>query len=241
MSRTPGADVCCVIPCYNIEDLCGAVVREAAAHADRVLAVDDGSTDGTRAALRAAAQEGGGRVGLIEFETNRGKGAALLTAFHEALRDPGCRVVVTLDGDGQHRPADLPRLVAACREGADLVIGERLQLGKMPLRSRIGNVLTRGVLRRLHPRCPADTQSGFRAHSRAFAEEILRRIRGTRYELELRVLLLALTQRRRIATVPIPTLYIQGNRSSHFRPLADSIRIGAAILGWYLPARRADR
>jgi len=224
-----GSGVVCVVPCYNVGSLCASVVRAAAALADRVIAVDDGSTDDTGEVLRAAAA-GDGRIRLISFAANRGKGAALLEAFRSALSDPAFDVLVTLDGDGQHRPADIPRLVAACREGADLVIGERALFSCMPLRSRIGNTLTSAFLSRLDPRAPLDTQSGFRAIDRRFLEEIARRVEGRRYETEIEVLLLALSQRRRIAAVPIPTIYLDRNRASHFRPLADSLRIAAAIL-----------
>ena len=226
--ETSGSGVVCVVPCYNVGSLCGPVVRGAAALADRVIAVDDGSTDDTGQVLRAAAA-GDGRIRLISFAANRGKGAALLEAFRSALSDPLFDVLVTIDGDGQHRPADIPRLVAACREGADLVIGERALFSCMPLRSRIGNTLTSAFLSRLYPRAPIDTQSGFRAIDRRFLEEIGRRVEGRRYEMEIQVLLLALSQGRRIATVPIPTIYLDRNRASHFRPLADSLRIAAAI------------
>ena len=224
--------ICCVVPCYNVADLCGPVVKEAAAHAQRVIAVDDGSTDDTGEVLAAVAAESGGRVRVLGLRPNQGKGMALMAAFRAALREGPCDVVVTLDGDGQHRPADIPRLVAACRDGADLTIGERALFCTMPLRSRIGNTLTGSFLRRVYPGCPADTQSGFRAIDRPFLEQIVRSVEGSRYEMELSVLLLALSQGRRIATVPIPTLYFHGNRSSHFRPLRDSLRIAATVVRW---------
>ena len=137
-SRAPeisGSGVVCVVPCYNVGSLCGPVVRGAAALADRVIAVDDGSTDDTGQVLRAAAA-GDGRIRLISFAANRGKGTALLEAFRSALSDPLFDVLVTIDGDGQHRPADIPRLVAACREGADLVIGERALVHAAPQSDR---------------------------------------------------------------------------------------------------------
>jgi len=231
-SRSGRPPICCVVPCYNVAALCGPVVREAAAHADRVIAVDDGSTDDTGEVLAAVAEASGGRVRVLGLRPNQGKGLALMAAFRAVLREGPCEVVVTLDGDGQHRPADIPRLVAASRDGADLVIGERALFCTMPLRSRIGNTLTGSFLRRFYPGCPADTQSGFRAIDRPFLEEIVRSVEGSRYEMELSVLLLALSQGRRIATVPIPTLYFQGNRSSHFRPLRDSLRIAATVVRW---------
>jgi len=236
-AASDGAGVCCVVPCYNVGALCGPVIREAVRHADHLIAVDDGSTDETGEVLRAIEAASGGRVRLIAFPENRGKGAALLEAFRVALEEFRFDTLVTIDGDGQHRPADIPRLAAACRGGAALAVGERSLFFKMPLRSRVGNTLTSLLLTRLYPGCPHDTQSGFRAAQRRFVERIVGVVRGRRYETELRILLLALAEKRRIAIVPIPTIYFEGNRSSHFRPLADSLRIGATIVTWLLSAR----
>src|SRR5216684_383924 len=227
--------VCCVIPCYNVASLCGAVVREVVEYANHVIAIDDGSTDGTGAVLRRIAAESGGRVRVLSSAKNRGKGVALLAGFRQALADHPFDVLVTLDGDRQHRPADIPRLVRPCiEEHAALVVGEQGQFGEMPLRSRLGNTLTAGFLRYLYPASPHDTQSGMRALERSFAAEVVRLIKGRRYETELHILLLALEQRRRICTVPLPTVYLDGNRSSHFRPVTDSLRIYWALLGWLL-------
>jgi LmbE family N-acetylglucosaminyl deacetylase len=233
--------VCCVIPCYNVDPLCETVVREAAARADYVIAVDDGSTDGTGGILRRIQAESGGRVRVISFPTNEGKGVALIKGFRFAIKELPFEVLITIDGDGQHRPCDIPRLVRAWREkGAALVIGERDQFGRMPLRSRVGNTVTSALLRRLYARSPRDTQSGFRALDRSFVAEILRLIEGRRYETELQVLLLALRHRRTICTVPIQTLYLNGNRSSHFRPILDSLRIYWVLLTWHLPFPMSD-
>ena len=226
------SSICCVIPGYNVEKFCGEVVRQAAAHADHVIAVDDGSTDGTGKILSRIAAESGGRVRFLSFAKNQGKGAALLEGFHRALAEFPFEVLVTLDGDGQHRAEEIPRLAGKClEEGASLVIGERRETRAMPFRSSLGNGIMRALLRALYPGSPFDTQSGLRAHHRSFVEEVVRVVRGGRYETEIEILLLALRQGRRIGAVPIPTIYFDGNRSSHFRPLADSFRICRTILG----------
>lgn len=224
--------VCCVIPCYNIAHLCGPVVREAARFADQVLAVDDGSSDDTRAVLETiAAQEP--KVRVLVHGQNAGKGAALLTAFRYALSNLQFDTLVTLDGDAQHRPEDIPRLARALRStGAALVIGEREQFRSMPLRSRIGNELTGALFRLLYSNGPRDTQSGFRALSREFVGRVVQVIQGRRYETELYMLMDALEHSRGVATVPIPTVYLDGNRSSHFNPVLDSLRIFRALLRW---------
>ncbi len=221
-----------VIPCYNVAGLCATVVREASHQVDLVIAVDDGSTDDTRKVLQQLAAERPDRIRLLFFDQNQGKGTALQAAFRSALADRNCLAIVTLDGDGQHQPSDIPALLAALGRGADLAVGTREAFGDMPLRSRFGNLATGYFLRLFFPGCPADTQSGFRALTRSFAETVVRDIRGQRYETELLMLLCALTRGWTIDTIAIPTVYKDGNRSSHFRPLADSARVVAAGLRW---------
>ena len=221
---------CCIIPCYNIAGVCGGVVREAARFADVVIAVNDGSTDDTERVLKDVQAECGPRVHVLSFSENRGKGVALLEAFRFAEMTIPFDVLVTLDGDGQHRPEDIPRMVRTAADGSySLVIGERLEREKMPLRSRLGNTLTALLMKFLYPAAPIDTQSGLRAFDREFLRDVVERIKGGRYETELEILLLALRERRRIGSVPIPTVYLDGNRLSHFRPIVDSGRIYSAL------------
>jgi glycosyltransferase involved in cell wall biosynthesis len=117
--------VVAAIPCYNEANFIGDVVRRTAAHVDSVVVVDDGSTDGTAEAAQAAGAE------VRRHGTNQGPGAAARTCL-QVGRELGARVLVTLDGDGQHEPDEIPAVVApilaaeadvsAC---ADLVIGSR--------------------------------------------------------------------------------------------------------------------
>lgn len=209
-------------------------------HADHVIAVDDKSTDATPAILRSIAESSGGRLSLISMSVNRGKGHALIAAFKEALEKHDFDVLVTLDGDGQHRPEDIPLLVTARESGADLAIGQRLNTRQMPFRSRIGNQLTTAVIRMVYSDCPTDTQSGFRGHARHFAEMIAATVPGSRYETEMQVLLLALKNRMKVATVTIPTIYLDENASSHFRPLCDSLRIAKCLFRWFFVRPKAN-
>lgn len=223
--------IVCVVPCFNVERLCSSVVLGAARHAHRVIAVDDGSTDGTRTALTRAAEASTESVEILSLPANHGKGVALMAGFRRALDTLSFDVLVTLDGDQQHRPEDIPALVHRCLESrADLVVGERDSFARMPLRSRIGNIWMRSLLRGLDPTYPCDTQSGMRAYGRTFVEEIVALLPGARYETETRILMLAVRLGRRICATTIPTLYSHGNRSSHFRPLRDSLRILWAVL-----------
>ncbi len=227
-----GGSVCAVVPCFNVEAYCGPVVLDASRRVDVVIAVDDGSTDGTRRVLDEAARAAGPRLHVLSLSPNRGKGVALLEAFRHALAHVPFDVLVTLDSDGQHRTEDIETVVTEWRRGSDLAIGGRGSFDEMPMRSRFGNAMTAAVLRRVHPRCPRDTQCGLRAHDRSLVAEAVATLEGRRYETELEILLLALSRGHRVTTVPIPAIYLDRNRSSHFRPLVDSARIYRTLAAW---------
>ncbi len=155
------------VPAYNEAGEIASVVEEAGPHADRVLVIDDGSADDTV----DRAREAGATV--VQHDYNRGYGAALKTAFDEAAR-LGADSLVTIDGDGQHDPADIPVLRGALEDRtADIVIGSRFADGATtdisPVRRfgvRTVNVLTNLSLGYVRPgRRITDTQSGFRAYS----------------------------------------------------------------------------
>jgi glycosyltransferase involved in cell wall biosynthesis len=215
-----------------VANLCGDVIKKAAEYAQHVIVVDDGSTDQTQQVLDEIAQSNS-HVHVLTHSRNQGKGAALLTAFRYALKTLDCGIFITLDGDAQHRPEDIPRLADKIRETkAALVIGERDAFMRMPMRSRIGNEGMSRLLRFVYSNAPKDTQSGLRAHSREFLEATVERIEGRRYETELYILLLALHHKAGVASVSIPTLYLESNASSHFNPIRDSLRILGALLFW---------
>jgi glycosyltransferase involved in cell wall biosynthesis len=181
-------------------------------------------------------------VKVLVHPRNRGKGVALLAAFSYALAEVDFDVLVTLDADGQHRACDIIPLAQALRTtGAALAIGARDRFAEMPLRSRIGNEFMGKIIRWAFPSAPADTQSGFRAHTRQFIVDIAERMKGQRYETELKILVSAL-KRGPVATITIPTVYQDNNRSSHFQPLRDSLRVlvtlGKLWLSDMRPARR---
>ncbi|HYD34111.1 MAG TPA: glycosyltransferase family 2 protein, partial [Methylophilaceae bacterium] len=226
-------DTIAVIPCYDVEEYCGQVIAQTSNLVDHVIVIDDGSHDGTPNVISRLETLVPGKISVITFPSNRGKGVGLMTAFCEALNKFSFNVLVTLDADGQHPPAEIPKVTQAAMAGAEMVIGGR-SVRDMPGRSRVGNTLATGVIRWLYPDAPSDTQSGLRAFSYGFIEEVVRHVSGSRYETEFQILLLALSQRRRLTTVTIPTIYIDNNRSSKFRPVTDSLRIFRALVKWRL-------
>ena len=167
------------------------------------------------------------RISVLHHARNRGKGGALKTGFAHILEHLGERVdhIVTADADGQHLPSDIARIAGEAGQGAPrLVLGVRHFDRGTPLRSAIGNLITRQVLnwvRGVHVR---DSQTGLRALPLSLARECLA-IRHDHYEFELECLLLARDLGVGIQEVPIATVYLHGNSDSHFRPLVDSMRI----------------
>lgn len=171
---------------------------------------------------------------VIVLPVNRGKGAALKAGFaHIALARPGSPVVCA-DADGQHALHDIvaigERLVAdpSVRR---LVLGVRTFDGHVPLRSRIGNDVTRWLFTAATRTRLADTQTGLRGVPAGLLGWACA-VPGERYEYELQMLLRAARSGIALDTVPIATIYLDDNSSSHFRPIADSVRIYLPLLAF---------
>jgi glycosyltransferase involved in cell wall biosynthesis len=204
-----------VIPCLNESASIATLVAALRAQLPLVLVVDDGSTDGSAPCARRA-----GAV-VIQHERNFGKGAALHTGLSHAWQ-LGFEWAVTLDGDGQHAPEDVPALLLRAEQtGARLVIGNRMHAAqKIPwLRRRVNLWMSRKISARAGQPLP-DTQSGFRLiHLRTWAALTL----NTRhFEIESEMLLAFLAAKRPVAFVPIQV--IGSRRRSHIHPVTDSLR-----------------
>lgn len=224
-----------LIPCYEPGDALVSLVADLRAALPDVplLLVDDGSGSRYGGVFERAVGLG---AALVVHEANLGKGAALKTGFAVVeQRFPGYSVICS-DCDGQHRVDDIVA-VAQAAERADIVLGMRRFEGNVPLKSRVGNTLTRSLFGRIAGRRIHDTQTGLRAYP-ASRLAWLQRVEGTRFEYELNVLLRACSEKLIIEEVPIATVYLDGNVSSHFRPIVDSVRVytplvrrGGALLG----------
>jgi glycosyltransferase involved in cell wall biosynthesis len=193
------------------------------------LLVDDGSPAAAAWIFdRLSAREG---CAVLRHAENLGKGRALKTGLnHFLLHFPDHRGVVTVDADGQHTPQDAALVARALMERPkQLILGARTFSGKVPLRSLAGNVMTRYLLGLLTGRRLRDTQSGLRGIPRAAAPMLLA-LDGERYEYEMNMLLEAPREGFGIFEAPISTVYLEGNRSSHFNPLLDSMRIYFVLL-----------
>ncbi|WP_265581165.1 glycosyltransferase family 2 protein [Methanofollis aquaemaris] len=195
------------IPCYNEALSVGSVVLKARRYVDEVLVIDDGSTDDTR----AIAQEAGAVV--ITHQKNVGKGAAVKTAL-EYARARGFEYLVLLDGDGQHDPDEIPRLLTPVREGdADLVIGSRFldnTKSSIPFYRRIGQgVLT--TMTNMDSRVKTtDSQSGFRVLGRNAIQNFTLDSEG--YSVESDMISSLSEKGTRIREVPVSVKYDVPNK-----------------------------
>ena len=214
-----------LIPCYNSAKHISQVALETLDFVKRLIIVDDGSTDGSGEIIHQIKSKYPEKIQVIKFDSNQGKGFALLAGFKEALKAKDFSFLVTLDADSQHRPSDIPYLAEGVFAGNDLVIGSRL-FRLMPARSRIFNGIISFLLKGIYGTAPKDTQSGMRAFNCNFLKLVTEKVGGGCYEMEFKVLLLALSEKRKILSLPISTIYIDKNISSHYSPIKDSLKIG---------------
>lgn len=227
-------DIAIVIPSLNPDGNLLAYVKALRAKADwPVVLVDDGS-DAAHAPVFGQCEAAVSGVELLRHGTNKGKGRALKTAFaHLLAKHPGIIGCVTCDSDGQHLPDDVFRCADALRANPDaLVLGCRtFGLSHVPFRSRFGNTFVRAFFTLATGRRFIDTQTGLRAIPADFMRELLD-VCGERFDYESRMLLAL--GRRPMIQLPIETVYLEGNRSSHFKPLRDSLHILSIVIGHIL-------
>lgn len=225
---------CVVIPAYEPGELLVPYVRELrAAEVGPVLVVDDGSSAGCGPIFEALS--GLNEVEVLHHPANKGKGAALKTAIqwylaHEGSTYEGCGGIVTADCDGQHTVEDVCAVAKAMEAFPErLVLGCRDFGGDTPKRSAAGNNATSWAMRALYNVDLKDTQTGLRGLSNGMLPGA-GKIRGSRYEYELNMLLWAKQQGITFQVIPIQTIYIDNNSGSHYRTVRDSVRIALQLL-----------
>ena len=197
-----------------------------------IILVNDGSKPENMHYFETAARHP--EVHLLHHEVNRGKGAALKTAFRYFLEQrPGAAGVVTVDGDDQHHPEDTRACTERMLRTGQVILGCRdFSLDHVPPRSRMGNKITCGVFRVLCGMKLSDTQTGLRAIPAAAVKEFCS-VAGDRFEYETNMLLALKERQIPYGEVKIRTVYIEENKSSHFRVVRDSWRIYKLLLGYF--------
>ena len=224
-----------VIPAYNE----AATIRDVAARTlhflNDVIVVNDGSTDSTATALEGLA------VTVVSSPANLGKGASLWRGFALALAE-GADAVVTLDGDAQHRPEDIPRLVEAAEaHPGRVIIGARLwDKNKVPPLRYFGNRFANFWVAWAAGFPVADSQSGFRLYPASLLRSInIFHDAGARFAFESEILIEAGRAGVRTSAVPIAALYPLNARASHYRSAVDTARI-VRMIAWKLVTRGFD-
>lgn len=224
-----------VVPAYNPGEIVIGVIERARNHADTVVIVDDGCDAENRAHLERCANLPG--VSLLAHDGNRGKGCALMTGIGHCLdRMRAGDYILTMDSDGQHAPENIAkfRSLLAERSNVHFALGERLDTGSMPIKSRIGNGVATALFRLQTGTSIRDTQTGMRLLSEPFARRVYGEVRPGRYETEMDMLMLAVHSLARIDSVGIETIYIDGNSATKFRALADSWRVLTRLVRYTL-------
>ena len=217
--------ICVVIPAYNVADAIESVVRGASRYVDTVFVADDGSRDAT-AEIAAAA----GAVVIRNME-NKGKGDALKKLFAAAAK-AGFQAVISMDGDGQHDPEELPRFIAKHRQyPCSIVVGSRMNARKNIPRARYNSMhIARFYISYAANQFIEDTQCGYRV----YPLELIGKMKLTQdlYVTESEILIKAGDLGRKIHFIRIGAIY--GQIRSHFRPVLDITAITAYIISYFM-------
>lgn len=225
-----------VVPAYQPDEKLLGVVSDFQEHAPlfSIVIVNDGSKKECEPIFAKLEKTDG--VTVLHHSNNKGKGAALKTAFqYIGEHFPECDGILTVDADGQHLVSDALEVCKALHEHPDMLItGSRRFTGNVPLRSRLGNGITRGVFHLTSGKKVYDTQTGLRAFSASRIDEMVV-LEGDRYEYEINQLLYCCTKSTGVFEVPIETVYLDDNKSSHFNTIRDSAKIYKVIFRYLRP------
>lgn len=236
------SQIALVIPAYEPSETLVQIVQECSLVGfSKIIVVDDGSGPEYQEFFEKCAVLPA--VTILSQNSNSGKGAALKRAFRFLLdKYPFFEGIVTADADGQHLTDDIVKvrdsLVCAARKSAGsrtVFLGSRDFSSKgVPLRSRIGNRATTGLIRLLYGRKIRDTQTGLRGIPTSQLETLVT-VKGDRFEYEMNALLDLLNRKIPVEEITIETVYhdIQ-NTQSHFRPIRDSVQVWFQILRFTL-------
>jgi len=231
MNDLPNVSV--VLPSLDPDDKLLTVIDGLLEYGFRdIILINDGSKPENLHYFETAAQHP--EVHLLRHTVNRGKGAALKTAFRWFLANrPDSAGVITVDGDNQHHPEDTRRCALHMLETGNLVLGVRdFDQPDVPFRSKKGNKITSAVFKIFVNMTVSDTQTGLRAIPMRDLP-LLTAIAGERFEYETNMLLAMKANGICYDEVKIRTVYIEENKSSHFRAVRDSWRIYKLILAHF--------
>lgn len=207
--------ICVIIPTYNESKAIADIIARVRSFGLDSLVIDDGSTDDTAGVARDSGAE------VLRNEDNEGKGASLIRGFNYALQK-GFDAVITMDGDGQHDPADISYFMRLAEYSpSGIFIGNRMsKISGMPLTRFLTNKFMSWMISAITKQRIPDTQCGFRLLKKEALENI--RLRTKKYETESEMLIKAGRLGLRIESVPIDAIYSGGK--SRINPLIDTLR-----------------
>ena len=217
-----------LIPAYKPNENLIYFVQSLEKRGIEVVVVDDGSGEEYLPLFSQLGKNSNAKI--IRFYINQGKGAALKEGLSYLNNIEGDFAVITLDADGQHSLQDAIYLLEKAATSEDvLILGSREQSKDSPLRSRIGNYITKKVFYFSTGVDIEDTQTGMRAFKKSLIPKLLE-IKGERYEYEMNMLLDFARKGIRMKEYTIETIYINDNEESHFDTIKDSARIYSQII-----------
>ena len=212
---------CIIIPTYNESRAIGELIRQVRSQNLDVVVIDDGSYDNTS----QVAQDNGAIV--LRNQNNEGKGASLIKGFDYAL-SRNFDAVITMDGDGQHQPSDIPYFIRlATSSTCGVLIGNRMSKRRnMPLVRVLANKFMSWLISKITKQRIPDTQCGFRLLKKEVLEKL--HLKTFKYETESEVLIKAARLGFKIEPVPIKAVY-QGEKSQ-INPFIDTLRFIGFII-----------
>ncbi len=208
-----------IIPAYEPDEKLRILTKELKEQSFHVLVVDDGSGEEYQKYFENL------DATVISNPENMGKGAALKNGISKLLElFPDTENFITADADGQHSVTDICRIREQLEAGNDFVLSIRRLSRKSPLKSQIGNAISRFLFALANNHYLPDNQSGLRGFSIDHREWMLS-VPGEKYDWEMNVLLIAEKQGIRTTRIPIETIYFDNNQNTHFKAIKDTLRI----------------
>lgn len=228
MEKNKDKKLIILIPSYEPDENLTNLIENLNKNKMTSIVVDDGSGEDYKEIFDSLDTK------VISYEKNKGKGHALKTGYKYIKENYKDYVVVTMDSDGQHRVEDAYKLYKYVLKNEDtLVLGKRPRGEKTPLRSKVGNGITRFVFHIVSGQDVYDTQTGLRAFSDKLMDYMLD-VKGERFEYEMNVLLYANNNKVPIKELEIETIYIDNNSHSHFNAFKDSYKVYKEIIKFSL-------
>ncbi len=226
-------DAVVLLPCYNPDEkIMSAFLKVLSKTFKNIVIVNDGCSKIHDDFFKKLEK----KYPIFKHYQNFGKGRGIKNGLNYILNQyPDCKVIITADCDGQHTVEDIKKCYKASLKHQDsYVLGYRdFDSKNVPFKSKYGNKITRNILKIFVGLNVRDTQTGLRAMSRNIASKMMM-VNGERYEYETNTLLFCKNEDIPLLEVPIKTIYIEENRTSHFNPIKDSILIYKLFIKYIL-------